>query len=289
MGDLTIQDTGQDTGDDLSDLTLTQARLITALDNEPALPAGPPRIVVVVDATMSMGEYLPSRKITLEAAREFLRAMFEKTGQLQVRVVYFRGADECQASRWFTDPEEAAQTIASIEHVSGWTQHGKVFRYIIGEARKKPIHAVLDFTDAVELRGPGNRDGDVLEDLCKDAMRLGRLGCTITFPYKGTIKGGCPIDRAGPHAEERIQAIARDNDGCVFLYDPADRELVKRFGEIASQAALAAKGDAVGATLLLEHLQAIPFEVEKNQVGEQVATCKPTSKQKSYTASHDGG
>jgi hypothetical protein len=111
-----------------------------------------------------------------------------------------------------------------------------------------------------------------MQDLCKDAMRLRRLGCTISFAYKGTIRGGCPIDRAGPHAEQRIREIATDNGGCFFLYNPADPELAKRFGEIASQAALVAKGDSVGAQVLLEHLRAVPFEM--NVVGEQVPNAK---------------
>ena len=38
--------------------------------------------------------------------------------------------------------------------------------------------------------------------------------------------------------------------------------VLKRFSEIATQAALVAKGDTVGAKqLLLEHLQAVPFEM----------------------------
>ncbi len=267
MSDVTVPDIQ----DDLSELTLAQARLMTALDDAPVLPPGPPRIVVVVDATTSMGEYLPSRRVTLEAARQTVRAMFKATPQLEMQVVYFRG-DECGASRWFTDPEQAARTIAGIEHRPGWTQHGRAFRHIISEAKKQPIHAVVVLTDAVELRGRGNPNGDDLEDLCKDAMRLRRLGCAVTFAYKGSIPNGCPIDRAGPHAEERIREIATDNGGCVFVYNPADPKLANRFGEIATQAALAAKGDAVGAQKVLEHIRTVPFEMN---VGEQVV---PTRK-----------
>jgi VWA domain containing CoxE-like protein len=267
MCDMTIQDTG----DDLSELTLTQARLITALDDAPVLRPRPLRIVVVVDATTSMREYLPGRRVTLEAARETLRAMFVAASQLEVQVVYFRD-DECRASKWFTDPEEAARTIADIEHRPGWTQHERAFRHIIREATKQPIHAVVVLTDAVELRGPGNPNGDDFEALCKDAMRLRRLSCTVTFAYKGSVPNGCPIDRAGPHAEQRIQEIANDNGGCFFLYNPADPKLAKRFGEIATQASLGAKGDGAGAQALLQHLRAVPFEM--NAVGEQVPTGK---------------
>jgi hypothetical protein len=256
--------------DDLSDLTLPQARMITALDDPAVVRPGPLRIAIVVDDTTSMGEFLPERKVTLEAARRFLRAMFAAAGDLQVQVVPFRG----QPSEWFTDPEKAAQWIAKIRHEPGWTQHGKAFGHVIREAKKQPIHAAVVFTDAVELRGPRNPDGDVLENLCKDAMRMKRLGCTVTFAYKGSIENGCPIDRAGPHAWQRIQEIAEDGDGYAFVYNPADPKAdLKRFSEIATQAALAAKGDAVGAKqLLLEHHEAVPFDM--TVVGEQVPSAK---------------
>ena len=88
-----------------------------------------------------------------------------------------------------------------------------------------------------------------------------RLGCTISFAYKGTIRGGCPIDRAGTHAEQRIREIAEDNGGASFLYNPADPGFATRFSEIAAQATLAAKGDAAGAQALLEHFRAVPFKM----------------------------
>jgi hypothetical protein len=212
MGDLIVANVY----DDLSDLTLTQARMTAALDDLPLLPKGPTRVVVVVDATISAGGFLPSREITLERARSCLRPMFEAAPGLQVQVVYFRGAGECQASRWFTDPEDVAQTIVGIQHAAGWTQHGKAFRHIMREAGKHPIHAAVIFTDAVELRSRGNPNGDDWDVLCKDAMRLRRLGCRVTIAYKGTIPGGCPFDRAGPHAEQRVRELAADNEGCVL-------------------------------------------------------------------------
>jgi hypothetical protein len=268
MGEVTIR---HDIGDDLSDLNLTQARMVAALDDSPVLSPGPPRYVVVVDATVSVGEYLPHRKVTLEAAREIVRPLFEVSGT-QVRVLYFRGPNECQASKWFTDSEQAARTIAGIQHESGWTQHGKAFRHIIGAAKKQPIHAAVVLTDAVELRGPTNEGGDVWDDLCKDAIRLKRLGCRITFLYKGTIAGGCPIDRAGPHAEQRIRELAADNEGAVILYNPANSEFAKQLAEVAVEAGLRAKGDATGAGRLIEHLRAVPFQLDA--VGDQVLVGK---------------
>ena len=209
----------QNSGDDLSDLTLMQARMITALDDDPKVPPGPPRAVVVVDDTMSMGEYFPERKVTLEAARKSLRAMFAAAAGLRVQVVPFRG----QPSEWFTDPEEAAQWIAGIKHAPGWTQHGKAFAHIIREATKQPIHAAVVFTDAVELRGPGNPDGDVMEDLCKDAMRMKRLGCTTHLRIQGHHQRWLPNRPRRPARRAEDQGDRRGwQRRRLLLYNPAD-------------------------------------------------------------------
>src|SRR5207245_11649024 len=43
-------------------------------------PDGPPRVAIILDATTSMGEYLPERKLMIEAARAIAYPMFEKIG-----------------------------------------------------------------------------------------------------------------------------------------------------------------------------------------------------------------
>lgn len=277
-----------DANDDLSDLGLTQARMIAALDDIPALPPGPPRIAIVIDATSSMNEDLPSRKITLEKARAVLRPMFEAASELQVLVLFFRGDGEFGSLGWFADAEAAAQAIAGVEHAPGWTQHGKTFRYLMDEARKRPIHAAVVFTDAVELRGRGNPNGDEWVDLCKDAMRLRRLGCRVTFAYKGSAPGGCPIDRAGPHAEERIRGLAGDNEGAVLLYNPANLEFINRLRRAATEAALRAKGDRSAQTLLPD-LRAVPFNLAAEKEEVLAGKCGSRGRQAESAGDSDPG
>ena len=251
MGDLIVPSVH----DDLSDLNLTQARTISALDDMPVLPPGPPRIAIIVDATSSMTEHLPSRKITLEKARADLRPMFEAVSGLQVLVLFFRGDGEFASLGWFANAEAAAQAIASVEHAPGWTRHDQAFKHLLAEIRKQPIHAALVISDAVELRGRGNANGDVWDELCKDAMRLRRHGCRLSFIYKGTIPNGCPFDRAGPYAEQRIRELAADNEGTIL--NPADSEFTNKLRKVATDAALPAKGDVDGARALLP-----PFSLE---------------------------
>ncbi len=263
--------------DDFTNVTLPQARLIAALDSDPAPRAGPPRIIISLDATTSMGEYLASRKLTLEAARHIVLPMFEnaRAAGLEVQLVYFRGDDqradqprECRASKWFRDPEELARAMAAVEHWPGWTQHNRVLQHVLRQAEKGPVHELVIITDAFEQRGLRRPDGDSLDEVCMDAMRQRRLGTKITAAYKGTIRGGCPLDRAGVSAEQAFRMIAEDNNGACFLYKPGDPNITKQFGELAAHAALQAQGDAAGAQVLLANLQSVPFEMDP--VGEQV-------------------
>ena len=76
--------------------------------------------------------------------------------------------------------------------------------------------------------------GDDLKAAIIHAKHLRDLGVTVTVGFRGVIRGGCPLDRAGVGAEQAFQAIAEANGGAVFLFDPA--HLTERFSEIAERA-----------------------------------------------------
>src|SRR5262249_46927362 len=103
------------------------------------------------------------------------------------------------------------------------------------------------------------------------ARRLRDLGTKVIFGFKGIIRGGCPLDRAGVNAEQAFRDIAREGEGDVFPFVPA--AVVARFTELAPSAAVAAKGDTAGAQKLIEHLQSMPFEmvVEEQQPSARCA------------------
>jgi hypothetical protein len=242
---------------------------------------GPPRIILAIDCTSSMDEYIAARKITPEAATAMANALFAKAGSagLRVQLTYFRGDDKSSkqprqfrvSNQWYGTAAELAHAIAAIEHWSGWTQHCRLLRHAVGEAEKQAVQQLVIISDAFEEHTPLRPYGDDLVAAQVHAKRLRDLGVKISVSYKGTIAGGCPLNRAGVNAEEAFKAIAAANGGACFLCNPAD--LADRFGELASQATLAAQGNVAGAQVLLEHLQAVPFEM--NVVGEQVPRCKP--------------
>jgi hypothetical protein len=235
-------------------------------------PDGPPRVVIALDATTSMGEYLPERKLTIEAARAIAYPMFEKIGPGGLaQVVFFRGADEMQATQWLPNAESLARAIAKVEHKGGWTQHNRALAHVIHEAEKHPIDEVVVISDAFEQRRGHRPNGDILDDAIGQAAQLRALGVNISIGYKGTVRGGCPLDRAGPDAEEAFYQIAKANGGKCFVFNPKKAgAAAKQFGEIAAHAALRVKGDTAGAQVMLEHLQSVPFDMGAVEVDDVV-------------------
>lgn len=240
---------------------------------------GRPRIILGLDCTCSMGEFVEARKITPEAASTMATALFANAGPagLEVQLDYFRGDDRSSnqprqfrvSNKWYTTREELARAITSVEHWPGWTQHCRLLRHAVAEAEKQAVQAVVIVSDAFEEQTPLRPHGDDLVAARVHARRLSGLGVKIVAGYKGTIRGGCPLNRAGVSAEQAFQEITEENGGFCFLLDPT--HLAQRFGEIAAQAALAAKGDAAGAQALLQHLRAVPF---KMNVVEHVPNAK---------------
>jgi hypothetical protein len=184
-----------------------------------------------------------------------------------VQLVYFRGSELRTSDQWYTSAEALTQAIISVEHKSGWTQHCRLMRHAVAEAEKQAIQELVIVSDAFEERTPLRPDGDDLVAAGVHAERLRELGVKIAIGYKGTIRGGCPLNRAGLSAEQAFRTIAQANGGYCFLLKAAD--IAKRFGEIGAQAKTMAEGDAAGAQRLLEHIRSIPFEMT---VGEQANT-----------------
>jgi hypothetical protein len=237
---------------------------------------GQARIILGLDCTSSMDEYIPERKITPEAATTMVHALFANRSMLQVQLAYFRGDDgsakrprQFCVDKWYTEPTELARAITAIEHWPGWTQHCRLLRHAVAEAEKQSIQSLVVISDAFEQRTPLRPQGDDLEAARVHARRLRDFGVQIIAGFKGVIRGGCPLNRAGIDAERVFREIVDENGYC-FLLNPA--EITERFREIATAATLAAKGDAGGAQALLQHLRTVPFDMVVGEVTN--AKCK---------------
>jgi hypothetical protein len=285
MGNELIRQTGEQSTESETEQTTEVGEAAHALVESMLFGAEPrpqpdgPRIILALDCTSSMGEFVDSRSITPETASAIANALFAKAPGLQVQLAFFRGdGGKGKSSKpreirfsneWYTTAPELARRIAAIEHWPGWTQHCRLLREIAAKAKDQAIQELVIVSDAFEERTPQRPQGDDLTAARVHAQRLRDLGVKVVFAYKGTIRGACPLDRAGVGAEAAFRTIADANVGSCFLLNPAN--LTAKFGQIAAQAALVAKGDAIGAQQLLEHMRTVPFEM--NVVGEQVARC----------------
>jgi hypothetical protein len=253
---------------------LAEAMLFGQAPKQPA--HGPARIILGLDCTSSMGEFVAERKITAQAAATIAQALFAGRSCLQVQLAYFRGDDGSAkrprqfrvSNKWYTEATELTRAMTAIEHWPGWTQHCRLLRHAVAEAEKNAIQSLVIVSDAFEQRTPLRPQGDDLEAARVHARRLRGLGVQIAAGFKGVIRGGCPLNRAGIDAERAFREIV-DECGYCFLLEP--KGLGERFSEIATAATLAAKGDTPGAQAQLQHLRTVPFDMV---VGEQIANAK---------------
>jgi hypothetical protein len=102
------------------------------------------RLIFGMDATAS-------RQETWDAAAQLMAEMFQAAPSgLETQLLYFRGAGECHASRWFKDAKAMTQTMTGIFCRSGLTQIRKVLLHAAKEHAKQKIGAVILVSDACE-------------------------------------------------------------------------------------------------------------------------------------------
>src|SRR4249919_1721378 len=83
------------------------------------------RLIFALDATMS-------RQPTWDTACRLQADMFleaQAIGGLDVQLLYFRGSNECRASRWVSDGAGLGDLMARIDCRGGHTQIGKVLSH----------------------------------------------------------------------------------------------------------------------------------------------------------------
>src|SRR3982075_1514552 len=95
----------------------------------PHAPGAKGRLGFALDATMS-------RQPTWDMACTLQADMFREAaaiGSLDLRLVYYRGLNECRASSWISDTAHLARLMSGIACQGGNTQIGKV----LSEARRE--------------------------------------------------------------------------------------------------------------------------------------------------------
>ena len=163
----------------------------------PHAPGARGRLVFALDATMS-------RQPTWDMACALQADMFREAaalGSLDIRLVYYRGLNECRASGWISDTAQLAKLMARIDCRGGNTQIGKVLSEARREAAASAVRAVVFVGDAMEEK---------VDDLCRKAGELGLLKVPVFMFQEGEDSV----------AEQAFREIARLTGGAWCRFDP---------------------------------------------------------------------
>src|SRR6266849_4663739 len=206
----------------------------------PHAAGGRGRLVFALDATMS-------RQPTWDMACTLQAEMFREAaaiGSLDIRLVYYRGFNECRATGWISDSAELARLMGKIDCRGGNTQIGKVLSEARREAVASGVRAVVFVGDAME---------EPIDALCAKAGELGLLKVPVFMFQEGH----------DAVAEQAFREIARLTGGAYCRFDPgAAHQLAELLRAAAAYAAggMRALADlsarrAAGAVKLLEQMR----------------------------------
>ncbi|MGY3576009.1 MULTISPECIES: vWA domain-containing protein [Bradyrhizobium] len=155
------------------------------------------RLVFALDATMS-------RQPTWDMACTLQADMFREAGalgSLDIRLIYYRGFNECRASGWISDSAQLARLMSKIDCQGGNTQIGKVLSETRREAVEAGVRALVFVGDAME---------ESADDLCAKAGELGLLKVPVFMFQEGR----------DATAEQTFREIARLTGGAWCRFDP---------------------------------------------------------------------
>jgi hypothetical protein len=130
------------------------------------------RLIFGLDATAS-------REWAWDTACKLQAEMFREaasTGGLDLQLVYYRGLDECKASRWVSDPARLGKIMSTIMCRSGETQIGRILEHAAKEAKLLSVSALIFVGDAFE---------EEADTVVPAAAELGRLGVRVFMFQEG--------------------------------------------------------------------------------------------------------
>ncbi|WP_407169989.1 VWA domain-containing protein [Bradyrhizobium sp. ORS 111] len=186
-----VPDARRSTSDDIA------AFVANARATSPHRTGARGRLVFALDATMS-------RQPTWDMACALQADMFREAaslGSLDIRLVYYRGFNECRATGWISDSAQLAKLMGKISCQGGNTQIGKVLSEARREAVAAGVRAVVFVGDAME---------ESVDELCAKAGELGLLKVPV-FMFQ---EGGDAV------AEQAFREIARLTGGAWCRFDP---------------------------------------------------------------------
>jgi hypothetical protein len=177
--------------------------------------SGRARLIFAMDATAS-------REPTWDRACQVQGQMFVETaalGGLDVQLVYYRGFDECRASRWVDNPSDLVRLMTGVFCLAGQTKIGRVLQHAVRETQKKRVAALVFVGDCFEEK---------LDEAGQIAGQLGLLGVRAFVFQEGH----------NPEAERAFRHIAQLTKGAHCRFDSSSpRQLRDLLGAVAAYAA----------------------------------------------------
>ena len=170
----------------------------------PVSAKGRGRLVFAMDATMSRQ---PTWDMALALQSEMFKAV-KDVGGLDVQLIFFRGAGECQSSKWVSDPDALARLMTKVECHGGFTQIRKVLSHAAKEAAARRVNALVFVGDAME---------EDIDDLCGRAGELALIGVPVFLFQEG-------IDAAATRA---FKEIARLTKGAHCRFDAGSAQQLR--------------------------------------------------------------
>jgi hypothetical protein len=177
--------------------------------------AGRARLIFAMDATAS-------REPTWDRASQVQGQMFLETaalGGLDVQLVYYRGFDECRASRWVGNPADLVRLMTGVFCLAGQTKIRRVLQHAVSETQKKRVNALIFVGDCFE---------ENLDEVGQVAGQLGMLGVRAFVFQEGRH----------PEAERAFRHIAKLTGGAHCRFDSSSPgQLRDLLGAVAAYAA----------------------------------------------------
>jgi hypothetical protein len=181
----------------------------------PRPSGGRGRLMFALDATAS-------REPSWDRACRIQGEMFEATaalGGLDVKLVYYRGFNECKASRWLANAADLHRVMRAVACLGGETQIERVLAHAIAENQKQRLGALVFVGDAME---------ENVDRLCQLAGELGLKGVPIFLFHEG----------GDPNAARAFQQMTKLSRGAYLHFDLASADRLKDLlGAIAVYAA----------------------------------------------------
>ena len=133
--------------------------------------------------------------------------------------MYYRGFDECRASRWVNNPSDLVRLMTGVFCLAGQTKIGRVLQHAVRETQKKRVAVLVFVGDCFE---------ENLDEVGQIAGQLGMLGVRAFLFQEGH----------NPQAERAFRHLAKLTNGAHCRFDSnSPQQLRDLLGAVAAYAA----------------------------------------------------